>query len=133
MVIGLYLLGVLIIGYFAQRYTRLTFEDYHLASRSFKTLILFCSVLGTNISAVALVGAPGQAYHVGWVTWAYYASCWAWLSPLLFYTLGSRIWLLGKTYGYATQSDIVVARWNSSLLGLLVVFLLYFILFLISW
>ncbi len=88
-------------------------SDYLMASREFKFFILFSAVFGANISAVTLIGVPGTSYHVGWITWAYFGTAWAWLSPLLFYTIGNRSWLLGKKYDIVTISELLGKRWES--------------------
>lgn len=115
-----YFIVILAIGAYSVKFSKGTREDYYVASREFRTIILFAAVFGTNISALALIGAPGTAYHVGWVTWAYYVSSWAWLSPLLFYFVGSRVWLIGVKFNYITQSDVIGGRWNSNALRYLV-------------
>jgi SSS family solute:Na+ symporter len=118
---ALYFVGMMIfLNFVAFKVGKKTAEDYHMASREFKMIVLFFTVFGTNISAVALVGAPGSSYHVGWVTWAYYVSAWAWLSPLLFYAIGNRAWTLGKKHGYMTQADVISGRWKSHFLSYLV-------------
>lgn len=116
-ILAAYMVVVLLIGTYAYRRTRSTLEDYHMASREFRTFILWCAVFGTNISAVTLIGLPGQAYQVGWIAWPYFVSSWGWLSPLLFYTVSRRAWALGKKLGYMTQADVIAGRWNSRALG----------------
>jgi SSS family solute:Na+ symporter len=97
-----------------------------MGSREFKFFSLFCAVYATNISAVALIGGPGLAYHKGWISWAYFASAWAWLTPLLFYTIGHRSWKLGKKLGLMTISDLFAERWKSNFLRYLSSALLLF-------
>jgi len=113
-IIGIYMLACLLIGILSYGRSKSTVEDYLMGSREFKFFALFCAVYATNISAVALIGGPGMAYHKGWVSWAYFASAWAWLSPLLFYTIGYRSWLLGKKFGIMTISDLFAERWKSN-------------------
>jgi len=119
-IIALYIIAILAIGLGAVKYAKGTLEDYYTGSREFKALVLFCGIFAANISAVTLIGIPGQAYHNGWIMWPYFVTTWAWLSPILFYTVGNRAWLLGKKYGYVTMSDVIIGRWNSKTLGYLV-------------
>lgn len=115
-----YLLLIVLIGWYSSRYSRATMEDYHMGGREFRTLVLFSSVFGANISAVTLIGIPGMAYHVGWVAWPYFVTAWGWLTPLLFYMLASRAWPLGRRFGYMTIGEVVGGRWQSPFLSLLV-------------
>jgi len=125
-IIGLYMLACLYLGILSYSRAKSTVEDYLMGSREFKFFSLFCAVYATNISAVALIGGPGLAYHVGWVSWAYFASAWAWLSPMLFYTIGHKSWVLGKRFGVMTISDLFFERWNSNFLRYLSSALLLF-------
>ncbi|HOV90413.1 MAG TPA: sodium:solute symporter family protein [Syntrophorhabdaceae bacterium] len=111
-IIGLYMLGCIILGIRSYR-SGASASDYLMASREFKFFILFSAVFGANISAVTLIGIPGTSYHVGWITWAYFGTAWAWLSPLLFYTIGNRSWVLGKKYDIVTISELLGKRWES--------------------
>lgn len=115
LIITLYLLGCIILGIRSYR-SGASASDYLMASREFKFFILFSAVFGANISAVTLIGIPGTSYHVGWITWAYFASAWAWLSPLLFYTIGNRSWILGKKYDIITIPELLGKRWDSKVL-----------------
>jgi len=113
-ILGSYMLLCLFLGMLSYSRSKATVEDYLMGSREFKFFSLFCAVYATNISAVALIGGPGLAYHKGWVSWAYFASAWAWLTPLLFYTIGHRSWMLGKRFGIMTISDLFAERWKSN-------------------
>ncbi|GAA0178781.1 sodium:solute symporter [Clostridium sediminicola] len=63
-VIVAYLLGMILIGYFAGKDNE-TQEDYLLAGRSMPWLPIALSVAATMISANSFVGAPGWAYNSG--------------------------------------------------------------------
>ena len=115
-----YMAVIVAIGAYSARFSRATMEDFHMGGREFKAFVLFSAVFGANISAVTLAGIPGGAYHVGWIMWPYFASSWAWLTPLLFYTVGSRSWLLGKKLGYMTVAEVVGGRWKSPTLAVVV-------------
>jgi SSS family solute:Na+ symporter len=107
-----YLLIVLGLGVYSFRFAQKTVEDYHVAGREFNTFILFCAVFGTNISAVALIGGPGTAYHKGWAFWPYFVTSWAWLTPILFYVIGNRAWKISYKFHLITQSDLFFKRFN---------------------
>ena len=104
-----YLVLTVLIGYYSSRFGRKTMEDYHMGSREFKAVVLFCSVFGANISAVTLIGIPGTAYHVGWIAWPYFVTAWAWLLPLFFYIVGSRAWKVGQRFGHMTVAEVVIS------------------------
>lgn len=125
-IIGLYMFFCVFLGILSYSRSKSTVEDYLMGSREFKFFSLFCAVYATNISAVALLGGPGLAYHKGWVAWAYFASAWSWLTPLLFYTIGHRSWILGKKLGLMTISDLFAERWKSNFLRYLSSALLLF-------
>jgi len=125
-IIGFYMLFCVFLGILSYGRSKATVEDYLMGSREFKFFSLFCAVYATNISAVALIGGPGLAYHKGWVSWAYFASAWSWLTPLLFYTIGHRSWKLGKKFGLMTISDLFAERWKSNFLRYLSSALLLF-------
>lgn len=125
-IIAIYLLCVLLLGAYSFRFAKQTMEDYHLASRQFNTLILFCAIFGTNISAVALIGGPGKAYHLGWAVWPYFVTSWGWLTPLLFYVIGNRAWKICKKFGLMTQSDMLFKRFENRPLCILTTSVLMF-------
>lgn len=108
-----YLLVVLALGIYSFRFSKPTMEDYHMAGREFNTFILFCAVFGTNISAVALIGGPGKAYHIGWAVWPYFVTSWAWLTPILFYVIGDRAWKISYKVNLITQADLFFERFNN--------------------
>ena len=118
-VLAAYMAVIVFIGYYSSRFSKGTMEDYHMGSRSFKSYVLFSAVFGANISAVTLAGVPGASYHAGWIIWPYFATSWAWCTPLLFYTVGSRAWVLGRKYGYMTVAEVVGNRWKSPALAVI--------------
>ncbi len=121
-----YLFFVLLLGIYSYRFSQRTLEDYHMAGREFNTAVLFCAVFGTNISAVALIGGPGKAYHLGSVLWAYFVTAWGWLTPILFYTIGKPAWKISKRFNLMTQSDLFQKRFNNRWLSLLTTAVLMF-------
>jgi solute:Na+ symporter, SSS family len=127
LVLAVYTIGVMLLGFFSYR-KEATISDFLMANREFKYLILFSAVFGANISAVTLVGVPGRAYHVGWVTWAYFVTTWAWLTPLLYYTIGNRAYILSKRFDLVTISEFLGKRWESKgIQALSAAFLLFYL------
>jgi solute:Na+ symporter, SSS family len=123
-IIALYVVATVVIGAYSLRFMRRTLEDFHMGSREFGTLVLFSAVFGANISAVAFIGIPADAYRFGWIAGPYFITCQAWLAPLLFYVVGRRAWALGKQHGFMTPAEIVAGRWNSPALAVLIALVL---------
>ena len=81
-VFTLYLLTLVIIGWFSFRRGVGSAEDYFMAGRSFGTLVLFMSLFGTNVTAFALVGMPGISYHAGIGVFGFFGAVAAFVTPL---------------------------------------------------
>lgn len=110
---------VLSIGLLSKRLFRGTGEDYFVATRSIGPFILLMSLFGTHMTAFALLGASGEAYHNGIGVFGLMASSSALIAPAVFLLVGSRAWSLGKKFGYLTQVQFFRDRWGSDVLGLL--------------
>lgn len=117
-VIFAYLLLVLAIGVIANRVLRGTSEDYFVASRSIGSFVLLMSLFGTHMTAFAILGASGEAYHSGVGVFALMASSSAFVVPVVFFFVGTKIWRVGKDKGYLTQVEFFRARWGSNAFGL---------------
>jgi SSS family solute:Na+ symporter len=118
-IIFAYLALVLLIGGWSHRFFRGTGEDYFVASRSLGPFLLLMSLFGTNMTAFAILGASGEAYHRGIGVFALMASSSAIVIPVVFFFVGTRLWALGKRHGYLTQVQYFRQRWDSDGLGLL--------------
>jgi SSS family solute:Na+ symporter len=114
-----YLLVVLAIGSFSHRLFRGTGEDYFVASRTIGPFVLLMTLFGTNMTAFAILGASGEAYHVGIGVFGLVGSAAALINPVIFLFVGTRLWRLGRRHGYLTQVGLFRDRWESSSLGLL--------------
>ncbi len=115
----LYLAVVLYIGIFAfRRYkAREQAEDYFLASRSLGPVVFLLSLLGTNMTAFAILGSSGHAFANGIVTFGLMASSSALIIPLSLFFIGTRVWALGKKYGFITPVQMFRDRWECSHIG----------------
>jgi len=118
-IIALYMAAVLAIGGFSHRLFRRTSEDYMLASREIGPFVLLMSLFGTNMTAFALLGSSGEAYHAGIGVFGLMPAISELVIPVVFFFVGTRAWAIGKRNGYITQVQFFRDRWGSDGLGLM--------------
>lgn len=118
-VVFLYLAAVLYIGIFAFRRSagRGRAEDYFLASRSLGPFVFLFSLFGTNMTAFAILGSSGHAFSNGIVTFGLMASSSGLVIPLTIFLIGTRVWALGKKYGFMTPVQMFRDRWECTHIG----------------
>jgi SSS family solute:Na+ symporter len=118
-VVFIYLAVVLYIGIFAFRRARgkEEAEDYFLASRSLGPFVFLFSLFGTNMTAFAILGSSGHAFSNGIVTFGLMASSSGLVIPLTIFLIGTRVWALGKKYGFMTPVQMFRDRWECSHIG----------------
>ena len=119
LVVFIYLAAVLYIGIFAFRRTvsRHEAEDYFLASRSIGSFVFLFSLFGTNMTAFAILGSSGHAFANGIVTFGLMASSSGLVIPLTIFLVGTRVWALGKKYGFMTPVQMFRDRWECNHIG----------------
>jgi SSS family solute:Na+ symporter len=119
LVVFAYLGIVLYIGIFAFRksHHREEAEDYFLANRSLGPYVFLFSLFGTNMTAFAILGSSGHAFNNGIVTFGLMASSSALIIPLSLFLIGTRVWALGKKYGFITPVQMFRDRWECSHIG----------------
>ncbi|HXQ69769.1 MAG TPA: sodium:solute symporter family protein [Pyrinomonadaceae bacterium] len=118
-VVFIYLATVLYIGIFAFRRAsgREKAEDYFLASRSLGPFVFLFSLFGTNMTAFAILGSSGHAFANGIVTFGLMASSSGLVIPITIFLIGTRVWALGKKYGFMTPVQMFRDRWECSHIG----------------
>jgi len=118
-VVFIYLAAVLYIGIFAFRQAKgkQEAEDYFLASRSLGPFVFLFSLFGTNMTAFAILGSSGHAFTNGIVTFGLMASSSAFVIPLTIFLIGTRVWALGKKYGFMTPVQLFRDRWECGHIG----------------
>ena len=118
-VVFLYLAVVVYIGVFAFRKAsgRERAEDYFLASRSLGPFVFLLSLFGTNMTAFAILGSSGHAFANGIVTFGLMASSSGLVIPLTIFLCGTRVWALGKKYGFMTPVQMFRDRWECGHIG----------------
>jgi solute:Na+ symporter, SSS family len=114
-----YLAIVIYIGVFAFRRKTGSHpaEDYFLANRSLGQFVFLLSLFGTNMTAFAILGSSGHAFSNGIVTYGLMASSSALIVPLSLFLIGTRVWALGKRYGFITPVQMFRDRWECSHIG----------------
>jgi len=112
-----YLAVVLYLGVFAFRKGRVSGEDYFLANRSLASVIFLLALFGTNMTAFSILGASGLAYHRGIGVFGMLASSSAFVIPLSFFFIGTRLWAFGKRFGHMTQVQFLRDRLECGHIG----------------
>jgi solute:Na+ symporter, SSS family len=118
-VVFAYLAAVVYIGVFAFRRAKNkeAAEDYFLANRSLGTFVFLFSLFGTNMTAFAILGSSGHAFSNGIVTFGLMATSSALVIPLTIFLCGTRVWALGKRFGFMTPVQIFRDRWECGHIG----------------
>jgi solute:Na+ symporter, SSS family len=118
-VVFAYLIVVLYIGIFAFRRSGRTSdaEEYFLAGRSLGPTVFLLSLFGTNMTAFSILGASGHAFANGIVTFGLMASSSALIIPVCLFFIGTRLWALGKRYGFMTPVQMFRDRWECRHIG----------------
>lgn len=118
-VVFIYLAIVVYIGIFAFRRAsgKEKAEEYFLANRSIGPFVFLFSLFGTNMTAFAILGSSGHAFSNGIVTFGLMASSSALIIPLSLFFIGTRIWALGKKYGFMTPVQMFRDRWECGHIG----------------
>ncbi len=109
--IFLYLVVVVVLGAVANRRLSVDVEDFLLYGRKAGFVVLYLTVVATYHSAFAFLGSGGFFYTHGIGFWA--AGTWTVLVGAITYVLGSRIWALGKAFGYITPADMLADFYES--------------------
>ncbi len=109
--IGVYLVATLVLGVAANRRMTVDLEDFLLYGRKAGFVVLYLTVVASYHSAFAFLGSGGFFYTYGIGFWA--AGTWTVLVGAITYVLGTRIWALGKAFGYVTPADMLADFYES--------------------
>ena len=106
-----YLLFTIVLGVIANRRMQVDLEDFLLCGRRAGFVVLYLTVVASFHSAFAFLGSGGFFYTHGIGFWA--AGTWTLLVGAITYVLGTRIWALGKAFGYMTPADMLADFYES--------------------
>ena len=113
-----YIIFTIVIGFVANKALSVDMEDFLLYGRKAGFVVLYLSVVATYHSAFAFLGSSGFFYTHGIGFWE--AGTWTVLVGAITYTLGVRIWALGKKFSYMTPADMLADFYESELLRVIV-------------
>jgi SSS family solute:Na+ symporter len=116
--IVIYLVVCLGLGALAGRRLKVNMDDFMMYGRKAGFFILYLSVVSTYHSAFAFLGSGGFFYTHGIGFWD--AGTWTLLVGLITYVIGTRIWILGKHFGYMTPADMLADYYESEVVRVLV-------------
>ena len=109
--IFLYILVTLVLGFVANRRLTIDLDDFFLYGRKAGFGVLYLTVVATYHSAFAFLGSSGFFYTHGIGFWD--AGTWTILVGAFSYVVGTRIWALGKKFGYVTPADLLADFYES--------------------
>ena len=109
--IVLYLVLTIVLGIVANRRMTGDMEDFLLYGRKAGFVVLYLTVVASFHSAFAFLGSGGFFYTHGVGFWA--AGTWTLLVGAITYVIGTRIWALGKAFGYMTPADMLADFYES--------------------
>lgn len=108
-----YLLISLLLGWIAHGRLIVNMEDFLLYGRSAGFVVLYLTIVATYHSAFAFLGSCGFFYTHGIGFWD--AGAWTILAGITTYVLGTRIWALGRRFGYITPADLLADFYESEI------------------
>ncbi len=106
-----YIFVTVVLGFLANRALAVDLEDFLLYGRQAGFVVLYLTVVASYHSAFAFLGSGGFFYTHGIGFWE--AGTWTVLVGAITYTLGVRIWVLGKRFGYMTPADMLADFYES--------------------
>ncbi len=112
LVIALYMIIVLLIGFYAMKRTKSS-SDFYAAGKSLGIVAIAMASFSAAISGFVFVGGPGLFYNLGmgtlWLTFPTsisFAMCWI--------IMGKRMRLLTEAEGCITTPDAIYSRYKSN-------------------
>ncbi len=116
-IIFVYLATTLGVGLLAGRRASRSVQGYVAGDRDFGLLVMYFITGATVFSAFAFLGGPGWAYSRGAA--AFYILTYGVLGMAPWYAMGPKAAALGRRFGFVTQSQLLVGRFPSRGLSLL--------------
>lgn len=120
-IIFAYLAITLAVGLLAGRRASRSVQGFVAGDRDFGLLIMYFITGATVFSAFAFLGGPGWAYSRGAA--AFYILTYGVLGMAPWYAMAPRVAALGRRFGFVTQAQLLVGRFPSKSLSLMMALL----------
>jgi SSS family solute:Na+ symporter len=91
---------------------RPTMEDFFLGGRSLGLFFVLCATWSTLFSAFSYIGLPGAYYRSGISFFGITGNIV--LNAACMYFIGSRMWAVGKKFGFINATDLFAERYRSN-------------------
>ncbi len=117
-IIAAYLGLTLTIGLLAGRRASKGVQGYVAGDRDFGLVVMYFVTGASVFSSFAFLGGPGWAYSRGAA--AFYILSYGVLGMTIWYWVGPRAAALGRRFGYVTQAQLIVGRFPSRFLSVLI-------------
>lgn len=117
-ILGIYLIGILIIGYIAHRRTTLDPSDFYIASRGLGTIVLTGTVMASSLSAYVYFGVAGTAASSGLGVFVFQAITIV-TEVLVGLIIGKRLNEIGSKLNVLTPMDHLRDRYESPTVGII--------------
>lgn len=112
--LGLFLMALALIGYFASKKTA-NLDDFSVGGRSFGPLVIAIVITSTYGSASSYVGLGGLAFSAGWpMMWIWVGCLLGIVLPILL--LGPKMRIFSSRLNATTLPDFLGKRYNSKFL-----------------
>lgn len=106
---------MILVGWIGMRKTKNTMDDYVLGGRLLGPIAGFFTVTATLFSAFSYFGVTGWFYSNGIGAWHQVSG--TVILGFIIYFAGTRIWVLGRRYGFINVTDYLSDRFASPLVG----------------
>ena len=117
--ISVYLLSLLVIGWFAKKSRKEnTLSDFYLAGKGLGLSVLFLTLFATQYSGNTFFGFTGATYRVGysWILSMHFMT-----SIVVCYLLfAPKLYRISKTQNFITPADYIQHRFNYKALSIII-------------
>lgn len=114
--------GILLFDGIKRFFVNDTAEKYYQADRGLGSFALLCTVAMSIFSGLSYYGYPSSVYRDGV---GFLSGNGGYIPALLFCTIGYRLWILGKEYGFSSPAEYLRERYYSENFGFFVAAVLF--------
>ncbi len=125
--IGVYLLSLIALGWFARRKSEAdTLKDFYLAGPGFGFTILFLTLFATQYSGNTFFAFTGATYRIGyaWILSLHFMTA----VVIAYLTFAPALHRLARTRGYLTPGDFIQDRYQSNVLTVVITVIMVIVL-----